>query len=636
MRWLPIFLLFFNSLQLCAQAVYSSDNLRIRKWYESANQLIKGRKFDEGISLYEKCLNKEPSFIEAHWSLASVHKNLGDLEVSFYHLDQYYLKAEKSLISAKKLMILMEQYFNQGLYSEANECLAQFKRNRMFIDQKDSLMMASITYAFNNQKRKSVLLPKALPISVNRFYTQYFPTLTIDNNTLIFTKRAGDSGSYDEDLVVSQREYGVWSSAKLLSRNIYSEFNEGAASISANGRTLIFTMCDKGRTIGSCDLFISRKYGEVWSSPENLGEVVNSKNWDSQPSLKADGKTLYFSSDRPGGLGRRDIWYTQFKANTWTQPKNMGIIINTTKDDVTPFIHTNGENLIFASNGRVGFGGFDLFMSEFKESRWQVPKNLGSSINNNLNQLSFIISADGSMAYFSQDFKTEQGKIKSHIVQLPIASDSLLKRTSSYIFGRVVDAISKEPLKAKIELFDIFTNELKYSTFSDSVSGEYLFALNEGLNYGVYAGAKGYFFEDFRIDIHHSISGNADTLDITLFPLKIGESMILDNIYFELDSYELTQNSLSELEIVAAFLVENRVQIQIEGHTDQTGDPAYNQGLSEQRAKAVYDFLIEFGISSDRLNFIGLGATQPVEMDPTMSDKNRRIEFRIVDKNKEF
>ena len=636
MRWLPIFLLFFNSLQLCAQAVYSSDNLRIRKWYESANQLIKGRKFDEGISLYEKCLNKEPSFIEAHWSLASVHKNLGDLEVSFYHLDQYYLKAEKSLISAKKLMILMEQYFNQGLYSKANECLAQFKRNRMFIDQKDSLMMASITYAFNNQKRKSVLLPKALPISVNRFYTQYFPTLTIDNNTLIFTKRAGDSGSYDEDLVVSQREYGVWSSAKLLSRNIYSEFNEGAASISANGRTLIFTMCDKGRTIGSCDLFISRKYGEVWSSPENLGEVVNSKNWDSQPSLKADGKTLYFSSDRPGGLGRRDIWYTQFKANTWTQPKNMGIIINTTKDDVTPFIHTNGENLIFASNGRVGFGGFDLFMSEFKESRWQVPKNLGSSINNNLNQLSFIISADGSMAYFSQDFKTEQGKIKSHIVQLPIASDSLLKRTSSYIFGRVVDAISKEPLKAKIELFDIFTNELKYSTFSDSVSGEYLFALNEGLNYGVYAGAKGYFFEDFRIDIHHSISGNADTLDITLFPLKIGESMILDNIYFELDSYELTQNSLSELEIVAAFLVENRVQIQIEGHTDQTGDPAYNQGLSEQRAKAVYDFLIEFGISSDRLNFIGLGATQPVEMDPTMSDKNRRIEFRIVDKNKEF
>ena len=636
MRWLPIFLLFFNSLQLCAQAVYSSDNLRIRKWYESANQLIKGRKFDEGISLYEKCLNKEPSFIEAHWSLASVHKNLGDLEVSFYHLDQYYLKAEKSLISAKKLMILMEQYFNQGLYSKANECLAQFKRNRMFIDQKDSLMMASITYAFNNQKGKSVLLPKALPISVNRFYTQYFPTLTIDNNTLIFTKRAGDSGSYDEDLVVSQREYGVWSSAKLLSRNIYSEFNEGAASISANGRTLIFTMCDKGRTIGSCDLFISRKYGEVWSSPENLGEVVNSKNWDSQPSLKADGKTLYFSSDRPGGLGRRDIWYTQFKANTWTQPKNMGIIINTTKDDVTPFIHTNGENLIFASNGRVGFGGFDLFMSEFKESRWQVPKNLGSSINNNLNQLSFIISADGSMAYFSQDFKTEQGKIKSHIVQLPIASDSLLKRTSSYIFGRVVDAISKEPLKAKIELFDIFTNELKYSTFSDSVSGEYLFALNEGLNYGVYAGAKGYFFEDFRIDIHHSISGNADTLDITLFPLKIGESMILDNIYFELDSYELTQNSLSELEIVAAFLVENRVQIQIEGHTDQTGDPAYNQGLSEQRAKAVYDFLIEFGISSDRLNFIGLGATQPVEMDPTMSDKNRRIEFRIVDKNKEF
>ena len=370
--------------------------------------------------------------------------------------------------------------------------------------------------------------------------------------------------------------------------------------------------------------------------PENLGKVVNSKNWDSQPSLEADGKTLYFSSDRPGGLGKRDIWYTQLIDNIWTQPKNMGMIINTIKDDVTPFIHSNGENLIFASNGRVGYGGFDLFMSELKESKWQVPKNLGSSINNNLNQLSFIISADGSMAYFSQDFKTEQGKIKSQILQLPIASDSLLKRTSSYIFGRVIDAISKEPLKAKIELFDIFTNELKYSTLSDSISGEYFFALNEGLTYGVYAGTKGYFFEDFRIDVENSTLGNADTIDIALSPLEIGESMILENIYFELASFELTQNSLSELEIVAAFLDENRVHIQIEGHTDQTGEPAYNQSLSEQRAKAVYDFLIKFGISPGRLNFIGLGATQPVELDPTMSDKNRRIEFRIIDKNKEF
>ena len=622
-------MLLFSSLQLSAQAAYSSDNLRIRKWYESANQLVKERKFNEGISLYKKCLKKEPSFEEAHWSLASVHKNLGDLEVSFYHLDQYYSMADKSLISAKKLMILMKQYFNQGFYVKAKECLVQFKMHQLLVDQEDSLLMESITYAFKNYKGESLLLPKALPTSVNRFYTQYFPTLTIDNNTLIFTKRAGDSGNYDEDLVISQKESGVWSSAKLLSKNIYSEFNEGAASISANGRTLIFTMCDKGRTIGSCDLFISRKYGEVWSSPENLGETVNSKYWDSQPSLEADGKTLYFSSDRPGGIGKRDIWYTQLKDNIWTQPKNMGTIINTLKDDVTPFIHTNGENLIFASNGRVGYGGFDLFMSELKESKWQVPKNLGSSINNNLNQLSFIISADGSMAYFSQDFKTEQGKIKSHIVQLPVASDSLLKRTSSYIFGRVIDAISKEPLKAKIELFDIIKNELKYSTYSDSVSGEYFFALNEGLTYRVYAGAKGYFFEDFRIDIQNSISGNADTLEIALSPLKLGESMILENIYFELDSYELTQNSLSELEIVAAFLDENQVHVQIEGHTDQTGDPKYNQKLSEQRAKAVYDFLIEFGISSNRLNFIGLGANQPVELDPTMSDKNRRIEFRI-------
>ena len=220
-------------------------------------------------------------------------------------------------------------------------------------------------------------------------------------------------------------------------------------------------------------------------------------------------------------------------------------------------------------------------------------------------------------------------KLKTKIVQLPIANDSLVKNTSSYIFGRVRDAISQEALKAKIELYDIFANELKYTTYSDSISGEYFFALNEGLSYGVYAGAKGYFFEDFRFDIQNSSSGQPDTLDIILSPLEVGASMILENIYFDLASYELTPNSQSELEIVAGFLVENQVNIQIEGHTDQTGDPQYNQVLSEQRAKAVYDFLIESGIPSEQLTYKGLGATHPVELDPTLSDQNRRIEFTI-------
>ena len=633
MRWLLIFLLLFLSVRLYAQEEYSVDNPRIKKWYESARQLIKEREFDGGISLYKKCLVKEPTFVEAHWALASIFKNLGDLERSFYHLDQYYLGTDKSGISVPKLMILVKAYFKNGFYGKAKACLDQIQLYQIPADQDDSLLIASVAYAYKNQKTKAGVMPKALSSSVNRYLTQYFPTLTIDNNTLIFTKRAGASGSYDEDLVVSYREAGIWSPATLLSNNIHSEFNEGAASISADGRTLIFTMCDKGQTFGNCDLFISRKYGEVWSNPENLGKVVNSKNWDSQPSLGADGNILYFSSDRSGGMGKRDIWYTQRVDNTWIQPKNMGNIINTLRDDVTPFIHTNGENLVFASNGRVGFGGYDLYMSEQKEGKWQTPRNLGNAVNNNLDQLSFIISADGSMAYFSQDFKKADGKLKTKIVQLPIINDSLVKNTSSYIFGRVRDAISQKAIKAKIELFDIFTNKLKYSTYSDSISGEYFFALNEGLSYGVYAGAKGYFFEDFRFDIQNSSSGQPDTLDIILSPLEVGATMILENIYFDLASYELTLNSQSELEIVAEFLVENQVNIQIEGHTDQSGDPQYNQMLSEQRAKAVYDFLIASGIPSDQLTFIGLGSKHPVESDPTLSDKNRRIEFRIRSEN---
>lgn len=626
--WLLISVLLFTLPGFGQETLHTSDKKAI-KFYEKSEELFKEREFEKGITSLRNAIKRDPDFAEAYLKLAGVYNFLRVLDSAFQNYQRYYQVIPKSDMRPDVARGLTIRYFNRGIYDKAAEVFEFFlvaQKGKPLV-ARDSILLKSIQFS---QEATQNPLPRdihRLSDSVNRYGLQYFPVLTIDQQMMVYTKRDGIGVQYDEDIVFSKLVDGQWSRARGIDTKINTQFNEGACSISADGRTLIFTSCEGRRSFGSCDLYFTTRTGEEWSKPKNLGKVVNSSAWDSQPSLSADGKTLYFSSNRPGGRGKRDIWVTKQVKGVWSKPENLGPEINSPLDETTPFIHVNGESLFFASEGHVGLGGFDIYLAERKHGRWSEPRNLAYPINDYGDQSGLFITADGQKAFY-----TDESGYRSEIYSFDILSDSLISHKASYLTGIISDADTGLPLKAQLELYNLESQERLYQTSSDQVTGNYFLALREGGEFGAYASAPGYLFEDFRFDLKASSNLQPDTINISLTPLKKGGTLILENIYFEIDSYELLSKSISELEQAFNFLNNNKqVQVEIAGHTDASGTSAYNQELSEKRAQAVYDYLLSKGISKDQISFKGYGAEFPVSTTQSSSEysKDRRIEFRI-------
>jgi outer membrane protein OmpA-like peptidoglycan-associated protein/tetratricopeptide (TPR) repeat protein len=631
MRFSFTFILLLSFLLSFSQRNLSTDDRKAIKYFDKANEAISDRNFQEALKLYVAAIERDPNFREAHYRLFAAHNLLRNLDTAFYYLQQYERLTDPATLDGRDAFVLGREFYERAYYEKARDyiLLADSLNSKLFDSYLNNLLKESILYSAQNYRNVVEVEKEQLPSQVNRYFTQYFPVITIDESMLIFTKRDGYQVNYDEDLVVSYQENGKWGEATSLSKNINSRYNEGAATISADGRILIFTSCDQGKTFGSCDLFISTREGMIWSEPVNMGSSVNSVYWDSQPSLSADGKTLYFSSERPGGMGRKDIWVSRRTKSGWTKPTNLGANVNTPSNEITPYIHVNGRTLFFSSDGRPGFGRLDLFVAQKRDSLWLKPQNLGAAVNNNEDQLSWVLNADGTSAYYSEEFITKERELRSDIVEIRVDADSLIVEKSAYITGRVRDKETSKPLKATIRLYDLESSEMQYNTDSDPVSGIYFIALNEGKEYGVYVSSEGYLFEDFHFEPKERAGLQPDTLNILLEPIKEGSSFVLENVYFEFDSYKLSNKSQSELQEVAEFLKENQVSVLVEGHTDLKGSDEYNQKLSENRARAVYEYLLDLGVPRAQLQYKGFGYSKPLVKDEENQYKNRRIEFRI-------
>ena len=473
----------------------------------------------------------------------------------------------------------------------------------------------------------------ALSDTVNTFAMQYFPVLTADQTQLIFTRRLGDQPQDDEDLVVSVNKTGQWTSPISLSDNINSDLNEGTCTISADGRTLIFTSCHGRQGYGSCDLFISYKTGNEWSAPKNMGLGINSSEWDSQPSLSADGRVLYFVSTRIGGYGKQDIWVSYLNSDgKWSRPANLGASINTSENEISPFIHPNGRTLYFSSNGHIGMGGFDIYSTNKTDAGYSKPQNFGYPVNNGKDQSSIFITADGKKGFYSNECG-ESAYSCSKLYWFDIPEKKQVNFRSTFITGRVLDSLTSEPLGATIDLYDVDKNEKILSVSSDSLTGEYLMILTEGANYALFVNKKKYLFKSESFQYQQQNNTNPIYRDIKLSKIQKNAKTELKNIFFEFDSDKLTEQSKSELQVIVGFMKENpEVKIRIEGHTDNIGSEEYNLELSKRRAKSVYSYLIEKNIPPNRLGFTGYGSKFPTYNtdNSILNSKNRRIEFLIL------
>lgn len=605
-----------------------AQSKKIETLTKKAKQAFDGRDFQKAKQFYLKLLeiDPQPSYHFMLGKIASISRNEEEA-IDNYRKTIAVSPTDKQFVEAHSYIGIRE--LRMGHYEKAKGFL-----NFAFVNTPSSSMLyhalkeriEEAEMGIHAMKNAVEIHPIKLPPFLNKFTKQYFPVLTADNSTLFFTA-IDEKG--DENIFESTIENNNYSEPKLIGGGLHSKYNEGTCSISADGRTMVFTSCEGRNTYGSCDLFIVYKNGNEWGFPQNLGQQINSPFWESQPALSSDGKLLFFTSERPGGFGGKDLWISQLnKKNEWSKAVNLGKKINTVKDDISPFIHANGKTFFFASNGKKTLGGFDLFMSEINEGNLTEPENLGYPINNASDQISLFITADGKTAYYAID---DNKKIELYRFEMPKEIEIKYRKTD-FIKGKVYSTKNNNTLKSEINIVDLGIPKTILTTFSDSISGEYLAVLPHGAQYALHVSKDGYLFKSLNFDFVLNDAANGKELDIFLEPIEKEVDIVLSNIFFDSGAWVLSNESFFELEKLVELLTTNpKISAEIRGHTDNVGNENDNLTLSKNRADAVVSYLIQKGVNPSRLNSIGLGESSPIVENTTEENKqqNRRIEFRI-------
>ncbi|WP_299821485.1 OmpA family protein [uncultured Pontibacter sp.] len=616
----------------------STANSKAEKLYLKADEYARSRNFERALQSLAEATERDPGFVEAYIRAANLHKLMGNKAASFNNLQKGLGLAPFNPAYANFYFDLADLYFEQGNYEAAKQNFESFLKSK----PKSAKLVAwareqvkTADYAIEAMKNPVPFEAEQMSGAVNKFGLQYFPYTTADQRYFIYTARASTKPDHDENIYISERSNGEWQTPVSISSNINTNANEGAATISGDGKTLVFTSCSRPDGIGDCDLYISFRTGNEWSKPKNMGTAVNSKAWDSQPSLSADGRTLYFTSTRGGGIGKEDIWVTyQSEDGTWIKPVNLGNTINTQGRDMAPSVHMSGSTLYFVSDGHLGMGGLDVFKTSLSpQKKWSEPQNLGYPLNTHADEGSLFITPDNQVGYYSRQVTTDAGAptVQLFRFKVPAAWKSL--ENSTYAQGRVFDATTKKPLAAQVQLYDVKQDSLLQQVGSDKVSGEYTVVLTEGRQYALYVAAPNYLMNSVSFDYTSSKSLTPVALDVYLEPIKAGAAMVLNNLFFDTGKYALEKKSETELSKLIKFMqLNSTMKIEIEGHTDDVGADKDNQVLSEKRAKSVVDYITSNGIGKERIRYKGYGETKPVKPNTSEENRqrNRRIEMRVL------
>jgi len=640
MKYILFIIIFFSFIFYCnAKKQYTTNSEKAIKRYETALKLLKENKIDKGIKKLISATEADERFIEPFLTLADVYHTIDSVKKEIY----YYRKGLEIDTGFFKngFLNLAKAEFSIGLYNDAKNNLEVFLNfnNVREIDQITAFeYMQSCEFAIHAVNNPVPFNPKNIGNNINSENDEYSPSITADGKILTFTvllptDKITTNGEqiFQEDFYISKFVDTSWSEAEEM-KNINTSGNEGAQTISSDGKIMFFTACNRPDGFGSCDIYYSIKNGTDWSAPKNVGRPVNSGSWESQPSISPDGRTLYFASNRLNGIGKMDIWMTSLSDDGfWEKPVNLGEVINTIEDEAYPFIHSDNKTLYFASKGKTGMGGFDLYYTQrLDTNKWSVPVNLGYPINTFNNEKGLIVNAQGNIAYFSSNRLSETG---DDIFQFELYKEAR-PTPASYVKGHVYDAYTKTGLLAKFQLFELTSSDLIMESVSYKPDGDFLVCLPIYNNYALNVSKPGYLFysENFSLDTVSEFI-NPFEIDIPLFPIIEGEKIILKNIFFETNSYQLKNESKTELNKLVEFMNNNqKIIAELSGHTDNIGTEEDNQILSENRAKEVEKYLIQHGVNEKRLSAKGYGESMPIATNntPEGRSQNRRTEFKIL------
>lgn len=620
----------------CAVMSLFSQNVVLKSPAEivlaKAQALIESEKYEEAAKKLEEAFMADSSNMEIKFYLGSVYQALGRTEKSV----DFFLKAEQAMLNA----VTHTPY-------GSNEIL---KKHQFQYHQRYAAEQATLSKAANTMKE-----PVRTSGGTNTAYNDYFPMLDPTGTKLYFTSTRPDNDGgtrsilkskskttkkesvveddveeSDEDIYFVEKIGSEWGTPLKLPEPINTDSNDGAATFSADGQLMVYGTCGLSDGMGSCDIYFSIMENGVWTSPKNMGNVVNSEAWDAQYSLSYDGSKLFFSSNRCGGYGETDLYMTERNIfGEWGPPVNLGGIVNTPFHEYAPFISQDGKTLYFSSNAHPGFGGLDIFKTVYDNGKWSVPVNLGKPLNTSKDDKYFTIGGSGEIGYFSSD---RDGKgLDIYQIEIP---EELRPLPTIVITGTVTNSKTNEKVGGFVMVEDMDTGELIAVNKSNSVTGKYLVVLPGGRNYSVSANKQGFFFYSQSFEVPKKIHYQEIVKDILLKPIEKGTKVVINNIFFDTGKATLTPQSSLELEKAIELLRDNPTMvIEIGGHTDNVGDDNYNMKLSHDRAKAVRDYMVNGGIASERIQAKGYGELNPVATNETEDGRkaNRRTEFVILE-----
>ncbi len=583
-----------------------ADSRFIEAWLLLGDVYSDLAKFDKAVASYEKAIYIDPDFFPpVYYFLGRIHYQFARYELSELNLTKF----------------LQFQNISPEMHSLAGDMLQRAVFARQAVAN---------PVDFN---------PVNLGPSVNSSNDEYMNAIRLDGDVLLFTRKLSGEDNVGGNPVINEyfftcyRSGDVWLPASEMITNWLITDNMGALTMSADGRRLYFSACGWPKGYGSCDIYESNMEGIQWSEPVNMGNWINSGQWDSQPSISADGKEMIFVSNRNGGTGGSDLWMSlMLPDNRWSRPVNLGSVINTTGNEMAPFLHPDGKTLYFSSTGHIGLGGADLFVSRRDESgRWGTPVNLGYPINTSGDEINIVVDASGKQAYISAIREGGLGGFDIYSFEL---ETGLRPMHVSYVRAVVSDATNGLKLKADFEITDLNTTQLLISGQCALPEGSFLAALPSGKDYGLHVRHKGYVFYSGNFALKDESEISPYLLNIALNPIRSGASLVLRNVFFDHNQSVIRPESVDELSKLVTFLNENpMLRIELSGHTDNSGDEAYNKILSGKRAEAVLLFLQNRGIAEKRLSATGYGSAQPIGDNETEEGRaeNRRTEMKIID-----
>lgn len=631
-----ILILFLLPLGVRAQDSNKSPVVQAQKAYDQAVYYLTDNQIDAAIKEFKKATNLDNNFLAAYQQLGDIYRKSGEYSkaiINYYRIiktdPNFYPLTYLNLVESE---LKIGDYYNAKINSEK---YLQFPTISATSKEKAEKYLLDCSFSLEGIKTPVAFKPINIGPAINSIHDEYLPVTTADEGTIIFTREANKN----EDFYTSNFQNNEWQSATFLSENVNTpDLNEGAQNISPDGKYLFFTGCNRPEGFGRCDIYLSVREDDDWSEPFNIGEPINTAGWESQPSISADGRTIYFVSTRKGGFGGYDIWYSELNDDgTWNEPKNLGPNINTKYDEISPFIHPDDESLYFSSNGWPGFGNKDLFLSRRIVSsedkwEWQKPENLGFPINTFAEESGLSVSHNGEKAYFSSNKQDGYGKLDIYYFDLPQA---IKPKTVFYVKGLVFDAFDKNELKAQVQIIDLISGKSVFDDFTGLEDGLFLASLLNNKKYSLTVKKEGYLFYSHNFLLQGKQNSEAFSLEIPLQRIEIGKMVILNNIFFNTSKFDLLPESKTELDQIVQFLNDNpKVNIEIAGHTDNIGNDETNLSLSKNRAKTVFEYLIDQKINANRLGFNGYGENNPISDNNTEEGRklNRRTEFKITNK----